>query len=654
MPAHNDQNTILLAEHEVHGIRTGVQAWLERRREVAGTKRQPQDKAMAVREATGASLMLDMGAAPDPDLVGRPSGQPLKPLIVLDRPYAPCASDVTALKPVRLTELRMETHHRGFYLEARRVSPVVSLAIRSWIVVQDEDGEVERLEVYLHTGVDDGNILESASGFFIKEPYLTINREGHTVLRVDHSTDLIAYKPNGEAYDDYPGPSRADSPNEDTAGTEDVILWLKGKGNAALKRRDLHSALTLYSNALATSSDSRGAVSSSLTNAILRNRAHVNLLTGRFEQAKIDALASLAAASNELDEHLNATAYFRAGCAAYRLGQFEEATQLFTEQQSLTPDDREADLYLRRTALRLKEQATGVYGFGRLRSKYQGAAESVDAADYVVQTVVRDSAGKGRGCFVKHDLATGSVVICEKAFCVARPSCGQVTTALTYDTRDEQIHVSPVSLVKVLAERLVKNPGCIAKIMELVGGRVKDTGMPVVDTFRLHDIVRYNAFAVPQNDGQSKEASTGLWGHAAMINHSCIPNIEPEFIGDLIIFRATRPIKAGEEVLHCYDATRDYSTRRTALKTTWEFECGCVLCMAESADDLEVRKRREELANKADDFVQRMSIPAKRLAIVKARRFAKAINATYHEGRYVGIPRTAAKAIEAWLAAAIA
>jgi tetratricopeptide (TPR) repeat protein len=652
MISENDEKTILLAEHEAQNIQDSVRHWLARRKEVAGTRRRSRSPAAAIREATGISLMLDMGGSVDPDLVGKSSGQPSRPLIVLDQPYQPSVMDIKDLQPTKLADLCMETHHRGFVLKVKRVSPVISLTVKSWAIVQDMYGEAERLELHLQTQSGRGEVLESASEFYIKEPYLTINRHGEVALQIDHPSDLVPCS-TAEGDDVHKAIS-----SDSSTSTEKHVLTLKEAGNAALKQRDYTSAYTLYTKALEMGDDLQCSVSSSLIGAILRNRAHVALLTGRYEQAKADSLASVSKSINVDSESLIGKAYFRAGCATYRLGQFHDALGFFSEQRRITPDDKDAHLYLRRIAMRTREQETGEYNLPKLRNGHRNVGDYVDAANYTKMTVVQESAGRGRGLFAVRDLPAGSLVLCEKAFCVAQERNGQLNTALVYNTRDHQLRVSSVGLVRKLATKLALNPGCIGKVLCLERGhlvKANDTsldsthGKPVTDIFQLHDIVQDNAFALAGSSSHTGVASTGLWLHAALINHSCLPNVEPGFIGDLMMLRATRRIQEGEEIFHSYDATRDYDARQVGLRTTWNFECDCELCQAEREDAEDVRKRRTELMRKADVFIHKTSMPAKRLAILEAKRLFNAINATYDKERYRDLPRTAAQAIENWL-----
>jgi hypothetical protein len=184
--------------------------------------------------------------------------------------------------------------------------------------------------------------------------------------------------------------------------------------------------------------------------------------------------------------------------------------------------------------------------------------------------------------------------------------------------------------------------------------------MAVIDTFQVHDIVARNAFGLGpvytdghHGDEDSCKASTGLWVQASYINHSCIPNTKKEYMGDLMVLRATGPIRAGEEITHSYDEPSDYYARTAALLNTWGFTCTCGLCVAERADSPDLRKKRRELEIEANAFIERNgALGAKRLSISKVQRLARSINDTYDDERYNGLPRVALLRIQKWLAEA--
>ncbi|KAK3897686.1 hypothetical protein C8A05DRAFT_19589 [Staphylotrichum tortipilum] len=280
-------------------------------------------------------------------------------------------------------------------------------------------------------------------------------------------------------------------------------------------------------------------------------------------------------------------------------------------------------------------------------------AKSVNATSVGGRTEVRETATMGRGLFVVGQVVKrGEVVMGEKAFCAVS---GVGKTAVTWDGRDGRVRVAAVGLERAVVKKLLGNPGEIGQVMGLFGDwegageRVVEAGDgPVVDVFRVQDIVARNAF------GMGEGGSAGLWIRAAYINHSCVPNAERELVGDLMIVRATRDIAVGEQIFHSYDQSADYEARQKVLITTWGFECGCALCVVEKGDEPAVRETRRELAKEADEFVRVARWPAGRLAIVKGRRLAKKIQETYGEERYRGLPRLATRGIQAWLAKAAA
>jgi tetratricopeptide (TPR) repeat protein len=555
---------------------------------------------------------------------------------------------------MHLSDLRLETHHRGFQLAVKRASPVVTLSTRSWTMVQDDAGETERLEIVLHKTRHGRELLESSSSFVLKEPYFTLTEEGEATLRVDHPSDLVIQYQHDECQ------PKALSP----AKTEATALSYKQKGSSALQQGNLPLAHHYYTTALTLLTTTPSPITSTLTYDLHRNRAHVNLLLGNFTSAKSDVLAALIPTTADDDDphmhmhaaELNSKSYFRAATAAYNLRQFAEARSLFEKQLALTPADKRAvaaaNINLARTKARLMEERDGVYDFTALRAASfaggQGTGTGeVDAASFVRYTEVRESPGRGRGLFSLRDVAAGEVIMVEKGYCVVQKG---VQTAVTFDVRDERIRVAAVGLERSVVERLMGNPEEIGAVMDLFGdwegGEGKgvygtDDG-PVVDVFRVHDIVARNAFGMG-------ERGAGLWMRAAYINHSCIPNAEREFVGDLMVLRATRDIAAGEEIVHSYDESGDYDARRETLQATWGFGCDCALCVAEKGDDVAVREKRRKLMAEADAFVESVSWPAKRLAILKAQRLAKEIDGTYEGEKFKGLPRLASRGIRQWL-----
>ncbi|KAF1846104.1 SET domain-containing protein [Cucurbitaria berberidis CBS 394.84] len=654
MASQNERNTIFLTEQEAERIRHTVKERSKNCLEKVGHAREPRDQLAAHQQATGAALMADMGGAPDPDMTHTKGRGDTIPVVAVGQPYPPCTVSLEDLQPMKMADLLMDTHHRGRKLTIKRSSPVVTLVARSWTMVQDEElKETERLEMCLHKSRHDEDVLESAKHFIIKEPYFTLTDQGEATIRIDHPSDLVVYQE--EAH----GKTQV----EDSAAAEKLATKYKTQGNAALKKQDLPLAHAKYTEGLNVAkqpllSDSNP----DLARDISRNRAYVNLLLNQLDEVKTDARASLTGKDDQRSKDLDSKAFYRAGSAAYSQGRYQEAKRFFEEQQKLTPDDKDAKVQLKKIASRLREQDSGTYDFMKISTGLSKGRPRVDAATFIKNTEIKDSAGRGRGLYATRSIAPGEIVMCEKAFCVVWGHESEALTAMTYDVRDDKIRVSPVGLGKSIVQKLLSNPSQIESVMDLYGDyegdgkAVSETEEgAVVDVFRVHDIMSRNAFGPGSQHGEegARNASTGLWIHAAYINHSCIANAEKEYIGDLMILRAARPIQAGEEIFHSYDESQDYDARKAALMTTWGFECSCAFCAAEKADGRAVRDKRMELVGEADAFVEKTPwAGAKRLTIRKAQRLAQSIDETYDGERYKDLPRTAGGRIQEWLAKA--
>lgn len=627
---------------------------LQKCRMQTGRLWEPSDPKALIEQAVGSSLMQDMASA----AFGMPesrSGSESMVAYAAGCPYSPCTAELPELEPMQLPDLRMETHHRGRVISLRRVSPVVKLKASSWTVVQGgSPDEVVRLEVFLHKSRHGRDILDSGSEFLVKEPYYTLNNEGEPRIRVDHPSDLVI-----SAYSQ--GPESWRNANSSSARATKTARNCKEEGNAALQEQNYSQAHACYTEGLKLIPKDDD-TNDTLLHDLYRNRAHVNLLLQRFDDARADALSSLIRGEDQEQKSLDAKAYYRAGSAAYSLGDFEDARGLFEEQKNLEPDNQYAKFNLRRINMRLQERTTGAYDLKKVVANLSKSKGRTDVACFDGHTEVRESPGAGRGLFATRDIEPKEIIMCEKAFCVVWSHEPEAFSALTCDLRDDAaIRVFPAGLHKVVVQKLLNNPSQIKKVLDLFGDYkslerpIERDGSPVIDVFQVHDIVQRNAFGPGQQteDEDISNASTGLWIRAAYINHSCVPNTKVDYVGDLMLLRATRRISAGEEITHSYDQSSDYDARTAALDRTWGFKCHCVLCAAEEADGPALRTTRRELENEANGFVQNQSAPqAKKTVVMKAKRLRKSLADTYHRERYKGLPRPALLGIEQWLQAA--
>ncbi|KLO81852.1 uncharacterized protein LW93_7009 [Fusarium fujikuroi] len=650
-----ENNTIFMAPEESERTQRTVKNIARLREEQIGQSREPIDPKSLIEQAISTSLIQEMSSA------AFGFGLPRKPRETMvtygiGKQYLPSTAKLADLQPMTIKDLRMETHHRGFFLSLRRVSPVSILQASSWTVVKCQSSdEVERLEVFLHTSQYGNNTLEIASDLVIKEPYYTLNAQGECTIRIDHPSDLmiIAISENPESWrnmEQYSGRSDFVSPGE-----------YKRKGNdALLRKKNYAEAYFWYTEGLECLKS--GEDCETVRKDLHRNRAHVNLQLQRFDEAISDALNSLTSNGGEAKalKSLDAKAYNRAGIAAYSQGEFLKARRYFEQQERLQPDDQQPKLHLRRIDARLREEANGTYNMSKIVSNLSKTGGRPDAASYRGPTEIKNSPGAGRGLFATRDVETNEIMLCERAFCAAWSHESETFTALACDLReDAAIKVFPAGLHKAVVKKLLNNPSQVEKVLHLHGdyhglrGKLQEVdGSPVIDTFQIHDIVQRNAFGLGQQtkDEDVSNASTGLWIRASYINHSCIPNTKKDFVGDLIIFRATRRIAAGEEITHSYDESSDYGARKANIRRTWNFECRCQLCLVEGAESEDVKERRRQAEEKTRSFAETNNPSGtSRVMMRKAKMLRQILNETYDERSYKGLPRRALAVIDEWL-----
>lgn len=663
--------TIHITPSEAKRIQTRIKDRRAQCAKLAGQPRQQKPDKQALHQTiTMLNLTNDM------DLMGSGGGFGEEPeedksegitVLAINNPYLPSTAEVGELEVMKLGDLLMETRHAGKKLRVRRREAVIELKARSWTVVKDvdgdgEDADVERLEIVLHkskAGEDWLDSIPMGVDFTLKEPYFTLNDDCEPTLRVDHPSDVVVHWQEKILADNA------------TGSALQRATRCKEEGNAALKRKELLDAHAQYSAGLAILAGAENKddeETTKLTRDIHRNRAHVNLQLQRYDEAKSDGLKAVTDLPDARHKDLDSKAYFRAACAAYNLGQWQESQTLFTAQQNLSPTDKDAAANLAKLQKRIDEHSTGSYDFASLRKNLSKTRPRVDAATYDGPTERKESAkNHGSGLFATRDIKAGDLILCEKALALVWAHEKDGWTALTSDVRDGQTRVQPVGLTKNLVAKLRANLSLVPKATSLFGDHaglgsqavIREDGEPVVDVFQIHDIVSRNAFGPGEifaSAGSNKQAqdgrkaSTGLWVRSAYINHSCIPNAAKESLGDLMLFRALRDIPAGEEITHAYSDSIDFEARAASLKTTWGFECDCRLCKAEKKDGAEVRAKRMGLMGQAEALMARDDVRiAKRVTVGRLEGLIKELEGTFNPQRWEGIPRYGVERIAEWV-----
>ena len=108
-------------------------------------------------------------------------------------PYRPCVTPLADLEKLNVEDLRLETHHRGFYLLLRAVTPAcTSTAVMAIVEDEKHDGYLLQLYQQKDDQYRQADEVISQNGIcIIKEPYLKVTNDGGYSLRVDHISDIV-------------------------------------------------------------------------------------------------------------------------------------------------------------------------------------------------------------------------------------------------------------------------------------------------------------------------------------------------------------------------------------------------------------------------------------------------------------------------------
>lgn len=151
----------------------------------------------------------------------------------------------------------------------------------------------------------------------------------------------------------------------------------------------------------------------------------------------------------------------------------------------------------------------------------------------------------------------------------------------------------------------------------------------------------HNRFSHGDIDLLSYPSSAGVWISASYINHSCIPNVERAFIGDMIVIRAAQNLAAGSELTHNYVSVLDgYEERQNAL-ANYGFRCDCRRCQIERETPIACRQKRCQLMNDLEMENVTLAMSSLTIVLKEIERLLDQFDATFtHPASQ--IPRTEA------------
>ncbi|KAK4156156.1 SET and MYND domain-containing protein 4 [Chaetomidium leptoderma] len=551
--------------------------------------------------------------------------------------YPASIKSIRDLEIIPLSELRAETHHRGKGIIVKAASPPF-VGAGAVSIVEDEFGNADKLAIYnqadssILSGVPEGCVVA------VKEPYYKNNGAANDfMICVDHPSDVILLRFTDPII---PEPLRL-GPLLKTADD-----W-KNAADRAFIEKDFPTAVFCYTEALEASEDA------AFKAPIHTKRAGVNLILGRYDSAKADAMASRSGGPQDWK------AYYNAGRAAYGLCNYTESNTLLTTALDLNPTNTNIQKEHARCQARLREEETGDYDFPAMLASLSPHSVHLDRGSFLRNTRIAASAHHGRGLFATRDLRAGDVVFVEKA---------------TLMPNQYEPARASAALYALMVRQLCDNPSLAGAVLGLYGGAeyterrsggegTTVDGVSVVDVFLVEGIRTKNCFSAPRSTLEDTRPSLpegrlakGLWVHASHMNHSCVANTMRSFLGDVLISRATRDIKEGEEIFQQYVPVQTLvDLRNKQFKDGWGFECGCALCVGEKRSPEAMLAKRKELLAAVEKLCNK-KLPGRELIpdakIRSVDRLAKQLEDAHEQDVYEGLPRLTLVYPCNWLVAA--
>lgn len=568
---------------------------------------------------------------------------------VLIHPYPPCTQPLDQLEEVTIGQLQWNVRHRGMFIWLMKFSELVCFRPTNTIlVVNDRNLDSKYMEVMLaDQRLRAHGLFPPGTAIALKEPFVTKGEYDEEILRVDHLSDIITIP-----LTDPRVPQRFNQVSDhDQQAT--ALQW-KERGNEALKKNDHAGAVNVYTLALAKVSEDERKLRSDLH----RNRAQAELMLGRYFAAQTDAEMSICGVAE-----LDVKAKFRMAISCYERGEYASARRVL-EDPALEAD-RDSQVLLQRVEARQAEEKSGKYNFGKLVKKLSRQRPRLDAGSYLEKVEMRtEGALAGRGLFAKTNIEAGEVILCSKPLCSLFFSEPGAAFAYKHDIRTGDEGIDNFGLWRKLVNALEHDVDLLRRVGQLqskhtgLGDQCLEVdGKPVVDVFQIHDILFENKMRVPDGGKISTteefgigvvqeedwEISGALWEMGSFLNHSCLANAHKVFLGDMMLLRAVRPLKAGEEITLSYINPLE-EKRKDYLKGIWGMDCQCGLCKAESEDGSKTTQTRQK---SSVDFIGRnliqdvtKSAPPSDKAIQRATSLMQQVEETYDRAAYAGVPRS--------------
>ena len=170
---------------------------------------------------------------------------------------------------------------------------------------------------------------------------------------------------------------------------------------------------------------------------------------------------------------------------------------------------------------------------------------------------VRETKGKGLGCFAKTFIKKGTKIIKERPLM--------------------HLYGNPKQSIAAYKDLTVHDKNLFMTLRQSKIGAASTSSSPNIDETNdtIQDIYVTNSFSV----SHGKESVLAFL--ISRVNHSCLPNAEQLYFAeeDVSTLWAIKDIPVGEEITISYvDEYRGYEERKKWLEHKWGFVCDCRAC----------------------------------------------------------------------------
>ncbi|KAK4142552.1 uncharacterized protein C8A04DRAFT_29829 [Dichotomopilus funicola] len=472
-------------------------------------------------------------------------------------------------------------------------------------------GDVLMVQLWRQHRDDRDPLVDKGTVMLLKEPYLKGTADGKYLLRVDHVSDVVFVLDHDERM---PAVWRTKVGHGDTAQT-----W-RVHGDKHRDASRYRSAIKCYTRSLACSPT----LEEECIARIGRSQAFHE--SEQYEAALSDA--EIAVNTGTAFRHLAEKARFRQAEVLYALQRYQACYDVLAALCRDSPYHTTAKALLHRAIARVTEQTYGTYPFLDMQAEARKRqTPELGHATYIGPVRIQDAGSRGRGVFTTKPVKLGELLFCEKAFATSWGDEGlgkrtKIKMEVDTDPAGFNFHGKTVAECNAIIRKMQASPSCIPKVVDLYHGLYPSRlsnglvdGQPVIDSFQIRHIVRFNSFAVPRSSHnhvfrtESKPEfqtdASGVWTFASHVNHSCAYNAHRAFIGDFIIFRAAQDLPAGTEITTWYVLPSQISeVSQQSPFETWGFECGCAMCTEAKEIGSDVRTKRNALLTELSSMIQ--------------------------------------------------